>query len=398
MKKYHRIPFNTLKKRIEDEQRRFIQVLYGPRQVGKTTVVQQFLSQTELSYHYSSADSVAAAGDVWISQQWEAARLKCRQQGEQPAILVIDEVQKVENWSEKVKKEWDKDSAEKLPLYVILLGSSRLLLQQGLTESLAGRYESTYMGHWSYPEMKQAFGITPEQYVWFGGYPGSAALINDGNRWKQYVLDSLIETTVSKDILMMTRVDKPALMKRLFELGCDYSGQILSYNKMLGQLHDAGNTTTLAHYLHLLDTAGLLAGLEKFSPNKIRKRASSPKFQVHNTALMSARQPEPMEKIKNRSAEWGRWVESAVGAHLLNHSLNGGFDLTYWRHSNDEVDFVLQMGEHVIGIEIKSGPAKQTSGMQAFSKKFQPHKVLLVGDSGLPWQEFLEIEPKKLFV
>ncbi len=397
MKTFERFHLQILRKRIEDEPKRFIQVIYGPRQVGKTTLVRQLLNQTELPWHYSSADGVAASDSVWISQQWEAARLICRRHEKNRAILVIDEVQKVENWSEQVKKEWDRDQASDIELYVILLGSSRLLLQQGLTESLSGRYESIFMGHWSYSEMKEAFGFSPEEFVWFGGYPGSADLIGDESRWKQYVRDSLIETTISKDILMMTRVDKPFLMKRLFELGCEYSGQILSYNKILGQLHDAGNTTTLSHYLHLLDTAGLLGGLNKFSPNIIRKRASSPKFQVYNTALISAQHPEPFEEVRNRPAEWGRWVESSVGAHLLNSGLNSGIDVMYWRHSNDEVDFVLQKGEQVIGIEVKSGRRKYSGGMQAFSDKFSPKKVLLIGDEGLPWQEFLELNPSELF-
>jgi uncharacterized protein len=397
METFERFHLQSLKERIEHEPIRFIQVIYGPRQVGKTTLVRQLLHQSEMPWHYSSADGVAASDAVWISQQWEAARIKVRRQEKHSAILVIDEVQKVENWSEQVKKEWDRDRNERVDLRVILLGSSRLLLQRGLTESLAGRFESIYMGHWSYPEMNKAFGISAEKFVWFGGYPGSSALIDDENRWKQYVRDSLIETTLSKDILMMTRVDKPALMKQLFELGCEYSGQILSYNKMLGQLHDAGNTTTLSHYLHLLDTAGLLAGLDKFSPNKIRQRASSPKLQVHNTALISAQHPEPFEEVRARPAEWGRRVESAVGAHLLNSALKSDLGLKYWRHSNDEVDFVLQMGEQVIGIEVKSGGGKRTGGMQAFSKKFSPVKVLLVGDDGLPWQEFLELNPAELF-
>jgi uncharacterized protein len=397
METFERFHLQILKERIKNEPISFIQVVYGPRQVGKTTLVRQLLHQTELPWHYSSADGVAVSDAVWISQQWEAARIKVSRQEKRNAILVIDEVQKVDNWSEQVKKEWDRDRNQGVDLQVILLGSSRLLLQRGLTESLAGRYESTYMGHWSYPEMNKAFGISAEEFVWFGGYPGSAALIDDETRWKQYVRDSLIETTLSKDILMMTRVDKPALMKQLFELGCEYSGQILSYNKMLGQLHDAGNTTTLSHYLNLLDTAGLLAGLEKFSPNKIRQRASSPKLQVHNTALISAQQPEPFKKLRTRPAEWGRWVESAVGAHLLNSALNSDLGLRYWRHSNDEVDFVLQIGEQVIGIEVKSGSGKRTGGMQAFSKKFSPIKVLLVGDDGVPWQEFLELNPVELF-
>jgi len=394
---FQRPVIHILENRIENEPRRFIQVLYGPRQVGKTTVVMQFLEQTEMPHHYISADAVPASDAVWISQQWEAARIISKQHKSRETILVIDEIQKVDNWSEQVKKEWDKDSAENIPLKVILLGSSRLLLQQGLTESLAGRYESTYLGHWSYCEMCGAFGFSPEQYVWFGGYPGAASIINDEKRWKQYIRDSLVEATVSKDILMMTRIDKPALMKRLFELGCEYSGQVLSYNKMLGQLHDAGNTTTLAHYLQLLNTAGLLAGLEKFSPNIIRKRASSPKFQVHNTALISAHSPNSFKEMKSQPVEWGRWVESAAGAHLLNHSFSSDVNLFYWRHVNDEIDFVLQKGESIIGIEIKSGPGTKASGMQAFSKKFNPDKMLLIGDRGLPWQEFIKINPEALF-
>lgn len=394
---FQRTQFNLLKKRTEEEQRRFIQVLYGPRQVGKTTLVQQLLKQLKIPNHYASADGVASTGSSWLSQQWETVRIKSGNNKDQKSVLVLDEVQKINNWSEQVKKEWDKDSTEDLQIHVILLGSSRLLLQQGLTESLAGRYETIYLPHWSFAEMKEAFGFSVEQYIWFGGYPGAAQIVDDEDRWKQYIRDALIETTVSKDILMLTRVNKPALLKQLFELGCDYSGQILSYNKMLGQLHDAGNTTTLSHYLHLLDTAGLIAGLEKFSPNKIRQRASSPKLQVHNSALMSAQQANSFEDIRSQPQKWGRWVETAVGVHLLNQSLVSDFDLSYWRHSNNEVDFVLQKDEEVIGLEVKSSSAKLTSGMQAFSDKFQPEKVLMVGDSGLPVEDFLTIDPIELF-
>ena len=311
--------------------------------------------------------------------------------------MVIDEIQKIDNWSETVKLLWDTDTRNKVNLKVILLGSSRLLLQQGLTESLAGRFESTYMGHWSFDEMQQAFGWDVNQYVWFGGYPGSATLINDEERWKTYVTESLIETSISKDILMLTRVDKPALMKRLFELGCLYSGQILSYTKVLGQLQDAGNTTTLSHYLELLDTAGLLAGIEKYAPDVIRQRSSSPKFQVHNTALISAQRNDLFKDILAKPDQWGRMVESANGAHLINHSLTEKFNLHYWREQNEEVDFVIERKGKVIGLEVKSGAAGSTSGMTAFKNKFNPDKVLLIGNAGLPWQDFLKLNPVSLF-
>jgi uncharacterized protein len=245
--------------------------------------------------------------------------------------------------------------------------------------------------------MQEAFGWDPNQYVWFGGYPGSAALIADEERWKQYVHQSLIETSISKDILMLTRVDKPSLMRRLFELGCLYSGQILSYSKMLGRLQDAGNTTTLSHYLELLHTAGLLAGIEKYSANLIRKRSSSPKFQVHNTALISSQRNELYKEISAKPDEWGRMVESSIGAHLINHSLTEGFTLHYWRERNDEIDFVIERKNKAIGLEVKSGNRQGASGMAAFQKEFKPDKVLLIGSSGLPWQTFLQMNPTELF-
>ncbi len=389
---YQRPQLTQLSDRLLKESRRFIQVVYGPRQVGKTTLVDQFLTQSGYLHHYASADAVAAADPLWVAHQWENARLIAARHTGRDVILALDEIQKVGNWSEQVKKEWDRDTRERRNVKVILLGSSRLLLQQGLTESLAGRFETLYLGHWSYPEMHQAFGFSPQQYVWFGGYPGAAALVDDEPRWQQYVLDSLIEATVSKDILMLTRVDKPALIKRLFELGCVWSGQVLSFNKILGQLLDAGNTTTLAHYLTLLDAAGLLAGLPKYSPGIIRQRASSPKFQVHNTALMSAQSGESFKGVAGDPLRWGRWVESAVGAHLLNLSLSRRFKLYYWRQGNNEVDFVAQIGNKVVGIEVKSGWSKKRSGLVAFQRGFQPDHTLLIGESGISWEEFLSME------
>lgn len=382
-------------KRME-EPRKFIQVIFGPRQVGKTTLVNQMVKKYSFGSLVVSADAIDAYNTYWLEQQWELARIKLTQSGGEEFLLVVDEIQKIDNWSEKVKSLWDQDTKNNLPLKVIVLGSSRLLIQQGLTESLAGRFETTFMSHWSYSEMLAAFGWNEKQYVYFGGYPGAASLISDQQRWKQYVRESLIETSISKDILMLTRVDKPALMKRLFELSCTYSGQILSYNKMLGQLRDAGNTTTLSHYLTLLSTAGLVTGIEKYSSNIIRKKSSSPKFQVYNTALISALSNESFEDALQNPAFWGRLVESAVGVHLLNHSVSGDFALTYWREGNDEVDFVIEQ-KKLIGIEVKSGAVHNTSGMAAFKKKFNPDKLVVIGNTGLPWQEFLQMKPEELF-
>ncbi len=393
---HQRSQIKELKKRIS-EKRRFIQVITGPRQVGKTTLVTQLLKSAKIPNHFVSADNVPNATGQWLEQQWDLARLQLQQKDAVEFLLVIDEIQKIQNWSETVKLLWDEDSRKRCHIKVILLGSSRLLIQQGLTESLAGRFETHYLGHWSLSEMEKAFGWTAEQFAWFGGYPGSAELINDEVRWKKYILDSLIETSISKDVLMLTRVDKPALLRKLFELGCLYSSQVLSYTKILGQLLDAGNSTTLSHYLNLLDTAGLLAGVEKFAGNQIRQRASSPKFQVHNTALISAQRNESFKKITAQPAEWGRIVESAIGAHLINYSLTEGFNVNYWRHRNDEIDFVLEKRGKVIGLEIKSGNTQRLSGMAAFKRQVHPDKMLLIGKSGISWEEFLGMNPGELF-
>lgn len=379
------------------EPRNFIQIIKGPRQVGKSTLTSQLLARLDIPHLFVSADAITTSGEVWLEQHWQTARLKWKSSGAQSFILAIDEIQKIANWSEVIKKLWDEDTRSDQNIKVILLGSSRLLLQQGLSESLAGRFETTYMGHWSLAEMQTAFDITHEEYVWFGGYPGAAVLMQDEDRWKKYINDALIETSISKDILMLTRVDKPALLRKLFVIGCIYSGQIVSYNKIIGQLQDAGNTTTLAHYLHLLETAGLLEGIEKFNGAQLRQRSSSPKFQVHTTALLSAQQAASYQEIYQKPELWGRWVVAAVGAHLVNNQISQGFNVYYWRHRNDEVDFVLEKKGEVIGIEVKSGAIQKAPGMVAFKERFQPDKVLLVGNSGLPWQEFLKLSPSELF-
>jgi predicted AAA+ superfamily ATPase len=302
----------------------------------------------------------------------------------------VDEVQKVQGWSETIKRLWDEDSAAALPLRVLLSGSSPLLVQKGLTESLAGRFEIIPVPHWSFSEMKAAFGWSVEQYVYFGGYPGAAALIEDEDRWRRYIVDSLIETTLSRDILLMSRVDKPALLRRLFHLGCEYSGQILSYQKMLGQLQDTGNTVTLAHYLDLLKGAGLLTGLSKYAGQMVRQRGSSPKLQVLNTGLMTALAHTAFARILTERDHWGRLVESAVGAHLINSAVGTGIDVQYWLDRNREVDFVLFAGESLTAIEVKSGRRETLlPGIAAFATAFPVKRQLLVGAQGIALEEFL---------
>jgi len=392
---FQRSHFQILRKRLE-ESRRFIQVLTGPRQVGKTTLIRQIVAEMGMRYHFVSADAVPAANTGWLQQQWNTAKLKMDQLEANHFLLVIDEIQKITAWSEMVKLLWDDDTHTGRNMQVVLLGSSRLLLQKGLSESLAGRFESMYMGHWSFAEMKAAFDFTLQEYIWFGAYPGAASLIKEEQRWREYVQHALIEASISKDILMLTRVEKPALMKRLFEMGCLYSGQILSFSKMIGQLQDAGNTVTISHYLDLLNTAGLLGGIEKYAGDILRKRSSSPKFQVHNTALISALSVYSLEEIIQQPAEWGRWVESAIGAHLLNAQQAGTINLYYWRNRNDEVDFIVECRGKLVAIEVKSGRDKSAKGLSAFDTAFSPQKLLLVGDGGIPVDIFLQTNPVDL--
>jgi predicted AAA+ superfamily ATPase len=394
--KYRRQQFDTILKRV-NEPRRFIQILFGPRQVGKTTLIVQVLDAAKRPFVFAAADAEARVDGLWIEQQWERARLKASQQPDQTVILVLDEIQKIENWSETVKKMWDEDSRANQPVQPILLGSSSLLIKKGMSESLAGRFELIRIPHWSYHEMNTAFGIPLDHYLFFGGYPGAAGLLSDEARWKQYVRDALIEPAITKDVLLMTRIDKPALLSQLFHLGCLNSGKLISYNRMLGQLQGAGNTTTLAHYLDLLKTAGLLCGLQKFSVTAIRTRASSPKFQVYNTALISAQHPDCFEDIRERPDQWGHVFESAVGAHLANMAFEHNLELTYWRQGNLEVDFVLSLENRHVAIEVKSGRKRDAlNGMKRFATQFDPHRSLLVGHHGIPIDEFFAMPPSSL--
>jgi len=386
---FERNQAETLAVRL-DEPRRFLQVVAGARQVGKTTLVHQVLDRLDVPSVFVSADEPTVGDTAWLAAQWDRARIAASEAGKTGAVLALDEVQKIPGWSDIVKRLWDQDSRARRPLKVVLLGSAPLLMQQGLTESLAGRFEILHVPHWSYAEMHAAFGFSLEQYLYFGGYPGAAPLVKDPQRWRRYLLDSLIETTIARDVLLMTRVDKPALLRRLFELGCRYSGQVLSYTKMLGQLQDAGNATTLAHYLDLLGGAGMLTGLQKYAGEAVRQRGSSPKLQVLNTALMTAQSGLSPDEARTDRQFRGRLVESAVGAHLANAAAGGECELFYWRERSREVDFVVRVGRAVIAIEVKSGRAPDAfPGLGAFAETFKPKRTLLVGGDGISLEEFL---------
>lgn len=386
---YRRSQFQVLRSRLA-EKRRFLQILAGPRQTGKTTLAQQVAESSEIPVRFISADDPASHGRVWLQQQWEAARGEARDAGKAGSLLIIDEIQKIADWSESVKRLWDEDTASRLPLKVVVLGSAPLLIHQGLTESLAGRFEIIRSTHWSFDEMREAFGWSLDTFIYFGGYPGAAGLIGQEDRWKRYILDSMVETTLSRDILQLRRIDKPALLRQLFNIGCSYSGQILSYTKILGQLQEAGNTTTLAHYLELLGTAGMMVGLPKYAGQKVRQRGSSPKFQTLNNAFITSQSELGFEQARKDSSFWGTLVESAVGAHLVNGSHIEGLSVYYWREGQKEVDFVTKKGKSVTAIEVKSRIASGAlPGMDDFARKFKPKKLLLVGSGGVTLEQFL---------
>lgn len=393
---YKREQIKDILSRI-DEQRGKLQVIVGPRQVGKTTLMGQVLEECTLPYDSYSADDVTGVSADWLAQVWETARMKMLAQGNIKRLLVIDEVQKISNWSETVKAEWDRDTREKRELIVVLLGSSRMLIEKGLTESLAGRFELIRLSHWTYMEMRDCFGWTLPQYIFFGGYPGAAAFIGNETRWRNYVKDSLVEPSISKDVLMDTRVLKPQLLRQLFEIGSSCSGELLSLTKVAAQLQDAGNVTTLAGYLHLLDECGLLCGLQKYAADNSRKYNSIPKFQVHNNALRNAWSELNYSEAVENPKEWGRMAESAVGAYLVNQAQIADYKVYYWRENNDEVDFVLTRRDRKIAIEVKSGRRTVNAGLPKFKTLYNPYHAITVGSGGLSFEEFLSMDLNLLF-
>jgi hypothetical protein len=395
---YIRKQFYTLKERIL-EPRKFMQVLAGPRQVGKSTLVDQVLSQVSIPHTVVVADAVDPKDSDWIHRVWESARTTMMLRKLEEYLLVIDEVQKIENWSEVVKREWDADSRNHVNLKVVLLGSSRLLLKRGLTESLAGRFELIRMPHWSLQEMRDAFGVTLDEYIYFGGYPGPAHMIKDERRWRKYIKGSLVNPAIEKDVIMTSNIYKPALMKQLFELGCSYSAEILSLTKMMGQLQDAGNVTTLAGYLEILDQCALLTGLQKYANDEARRRGSIPKYQVYNNALLTAYKGRSFMADRTDTKVWGRWVESAVGAHLLSMADELDYKVFYWREPSRnaalgdlEVDFVIVRDGEVTAIEVKSGRRGMNSGLPAFVEAFSPKRSFVVGTGGVSIEDFLNSE------
>ncbi|MDE0629201.1 MAG: DUF4143 domain-containing protein [Bryobacterales bacterium] len=386
---------------------KFMIAIFGPRQTGKTTIVRQAMEQTDIPGRLLPIDSseelprgpwpdvgnlpplISPTGSKeWLVRQWRAARAEAESTG-RGFVLALDEIQKLPDWPDTVKGLWDADRAHACPLRVVLLGSAPLRLQSGLKESLMGRFLPLPVTHWTYEEMSQGFGFSLDEFLYFGGYPGPAHLRGNPRMWRGYIAESIVAPAMDRDLIAMTQVRKPALLRRLVAAAFSYSGQIVSYNKLLGQLQDAGNTTTLAHYLDLLSDVGLVAGLSKYSGSQFRSRASSPKLNVLNTSLMTAGSTYAFDEARNDRTFWGRIVESAVGAHLVNTATHG-IHVHYWRDGNAEVDYVLRGGPRVVGIEVKSGgKSRYARGARQFRAKHAVNHCLVVGGGGVPLDEFL---------
>jgi predicted AAA+ superfamily ATPase len=396
----YRYLFKQLLDRI-NEKRHLIQVIVGPRQVGKTTLCKQILPKLEIITHYHTADSAPNASGEWINDIWETLRRAMKINQASEGLLIIDEIQKIDEWSDFVKKNWDTDSFNDVNIKVVILGSSRALLKQGLSESLFGRFELNILGHWSYTEMRDTFGFTPEQYAYFGAYPGAVKFIENEKRFKDYIRDSIIESIISKDVLQLTRVNKPALLRQVVDIGISYSSQIVSYNKILNSLSDSGNTTTLSNYIRLLDEAGIVCGLQKYSQKDGCLKLSIPKFQVHNQSLFTSLQQLTFPEVIADSGLWGRYVESAVGSHLIAEKarMNGG-KIWYWRETEGrntyEVDFIFEYNGKILALEVKSG-RKQAKSFAKFKERFPDAMTLAIGRNGIPWQEFIAGRLEHLF-
>lgn len=388
--------FQTIVARI-NEPRKFIQIVEGPRQVGKSTLIKQVLHSISVPWMHFAADNVPATRSAWISDCWASARNKLQMEHLPELLLVIDELQKLQNWAEVVKKEWDADTFNDVNIKVVLLGSSRVRLEKGLSESLKGRFETIKMPNWSLSEMQQAFGFTTDEYIYYGAYPGAADLRHDLDRWQEYISASIVDATINNDILMDTPIAKPALLRQTFELSSAYSGQLVSLTKMIGQLQDAGNTTTLAHYLELLAQSGMVCGLSKFAMDKARRRNSIPKYQVYNNALMSLYCEHDFATARADHKLWGRLFESAVGAHIMNCAYTGRFEVYYWREGKEEVDFVLVKNSKIVAVEVKSNHDKDTSGLHTFNELYHPHRSVMIGEGGIPLETFLHSDLKDLF-
>ncbi len=414
---FHRAHVNRLIEYVSSSSDTRIIAVIGPRQVGKTTIALQARQQLPglgFTCQYISFDNPRLNSPNWPEDEnisdatqiekfanpktlvdiWENAR-KASLRSLRGQVLFLDEIQLIPQWSNYVKGLWDRDRREGYPLHVVILGSAVWQMLVGRNESLTGRFRELSVQHWSLPEMAKVFGLTTEQFMFYGGYPASWPDESERSRfdyWSEYILKTIVGSVIGRDILLLKQIRKPALMRQLVDIAPRYSGQIMAYNKFLGLLQDRGNATTVKHYLNLLSDAGLITTLFRYTANPHLGIASPPKFNVLNTALMTAPSGYSFQEAQIERSFWGRIVESAVGAHLCN-TRGSATRIHYWRDKNGEheVDFVISRGPHLIGIEVKSGTKQTHHGLDAFKDRFPYAKTMIVGPGGFPFNEFLSL-------
>ena len=411
---FERLHVRRIVERVSRVSPRRIVAITGPRQVGKTTIalqVRQRLLASGIPCWYMPMDGIDSDESDWLVIQetssnlrtgsaaneqvlvdiWKRAR-QASLESERGLVLFLDEIQVVPRWSNIVKGLWDTDRRKGYPLHVVILGSAAWRMLIGRNESLVGRFDSIRVTHWTFSEMAQVFGLTADEFMFFGGYPGSLFDGSGSTRiedWRDHIINSVMAPIIDRDIMGLSRIRKPSLMRQLIDLVPTYSGQVISYSKLLGQLHDAGNTTTIADYLNLLSDAGLVITLFRYTSAPHLGRASSPKLNVLNTALMTVPSGYSLQGAQVERSFWGRVVESAVGAHLYN-TRGTVTRIHFWRDKSGkhEVDFVISLGPHLVGVEVKSGNVRSRRGLDAFKARFPKAKTMIVGPGGIPLDIF----------
>lgn len=374
-----------------------VQVLTGPRQVGKTTLLLE-LARRLPNAVYHAVDTPEAAMPGWWEAIWRDVQSRTKHG---PAVVLLDEIQYLANWDRLMKAKVDEIQRNKLAVNVAVSGSSALLVGRGLKETMAGRFEKLRLLHWSAADLQAAFSLTDDEAVAHlvrrGSYPGAFPLRADSARWRAYLRDSIIEPAIGRDILLMEPVRKPALLRQLFLVCLGHPAEIVSLQKLAGELHAAGALETVAHYLAVLEQAYLVAGLEKFSPRMLRRRAAPPKIVVLNNALMAA-----LEEVSDAHPRWGLWVENAC----LAHAWNRGQELFYWREEPLEVDGVFMGSWGNWAVEVKAGSfsARDLGGLLEFCRRYPEFQPLVLcsqerADDRIPgvrlmyWGDFLLGEP-----